>query len=217
MPKKIPQFLEYFLEDCLCWDSQFSTKWMFGGYWVYKNWKIFALYAYDELYFKVGDENRSGYINAWSHIFEYNKAGKKMNLWYYTLPEELLENRDKLDHWIEKSLQVVSKTKAVKKRTPQDVKLDKAILDSLLEIPKNMVTTYKILAVKFWVHSRRIASVMKYNKEPDSYPCYKVISHSRKIWWYSWPEWVDMKLEMIVQDWTKVVDEKVLEEYIYKF
>jgi len=41
--------------------------------------------------------------------------------------------------------------------------------------------TYKSLAEVFDVHPRKIAMTMKYNKYPDIYPCYKIISASGKL------------------------------------
>jgi len=55
------------------------------------------------------------------------------------------------------------------------------ILEELLTIPKGKVMTYKTLAQRFDVHPRKIAMTMKHNKEPEVYPCYKVISHSGKL------------------------------------
>ena len=55
------------------------------------------------------------------------------------------------------------------------------ILEYLQKIPKGKVMTYKSLADVFGVHPRKIAMTMKYNKEPDVYPCYKIISASGKI------------------------------------
>ncbi len=106
MPKEIPQFLSYFLDDCLRWDSEFSIKPMFSGFWIYKNWKIFAIYAMKELYFKVGENNIDDYKKYNSRIFEYKKKWKKSTISYYILPEEILEDKDKLDIWIENSLKV---------------------------------------------------------------------------------------------------------------
>jgi len=135
---------------------------------------------------------------------------------YRELPEEILENREELDSWIEKSLAVVSKTK-FKKKTKKDNELDKKILQALLEIPKWKVSTYKILADKFWVHSRRIASVMKHNSEPDIYPCFKIISHSGKIFGYSGPDWVNAKLQTLEEEWIEVKNWKISSKYFYDF
>lgn len=217
MPKKMPEYLNYFLQDCLQWDSQFSTKNLFGGYAVYKNWKVFCLYLMDTIYFKVDENNRADYEERNSKPFSYTKKSWEVSVMaYFELPEEILENKEELDIWINKSLLVKSNTKS-KHKSKKDVKLDKEILEALLEIPVWKVSTYKILADKFWVHSRRIASAMKMNKEPEVFPCYKIISHSRKLSGYSWPDWVNSKIRMLEADWIKIVDWMIDKKYIYNY
>ena len=115
MPKKIPEFLNYFLQDCLQGNPEYSIKSMFSWFWIYKNWKIFAIYAMWELYFKVGENNLQDYKNYNSRIFKYKKKWKIATIWYYILPEEILEQREELDIWIWKSLEVKTKTKNNKK------------------------------------------------------------------------------------------------------
>jgi O6-methylguanine-DNA--protein-cysteine methyltransferase len=56
--------------------------------------------------------------------------------------------------------------------------ISQQILEELQRIPKGKVMTYKTMADKFGVHPRKVAMTMKYNTQPDVYPCYKVISHS---------------------------------------
>lgn len=217
MSKKIPEYLNYLLEDCLKWDKQFTKKAMFSWYAIYKNKRVFCLYLDDVIYFKVWENNIGDYKKYNSKAFTFPK--KDWKIWmlsYYELPEEFLENREELDIWIEKSLEVESKTTS-KKKSRKDLELDNKILEKLLEIPKGKVTTYKILADFFEVHPRRIASVMKYNKNPDIYPCYKVISNSRKINWYSWPNWVNSKVELLEWDWMKVVDGVIWKEFVWEF
>lgn len=89
--------------------------------------------------------------------------------------------------------------------------INKEVLEYLKTIPKWKVTTYKALADKFWVHPRKIASIMRTNKEPLVYSCYKVISDSGKIWWYSAFDWVDSKIEMLEKDWVIIKNWKVEE------
>lgn len=216
MAKKIPEYLDYFLQDCLWWSRRYTSKSMFWWYAIYKDAKVFSLFIDDIIYFKVWDNNRLDYERYKSKPFTYYK--KSWVVWimsYFELPEDILENRDELDIWIEKSLQVESKT-SKKKKSINDLELDKKILEYLLKIPKWKVTTYKILADKFGVHPRKIASVMKNNKNPDIYPCYKVVSNSLKISGYSAYDWVDSKIQMLENDWVKIVDGKVLEEFLYK-
>lgn len=66
---------------------------------------------------------------------------------YYLLPEEILEQREELEMWIEKSLSVPVKIK--KKKTQKDIEFDEKILQFLLTIPKGKVSSYKYIADNF--------------------------------------------------------------------
>jgi alkylated DNA nucleotide flippase Atl1 len=88
------------------------------------------------------------------------------------------------------------------------------ILEALLEIPKWKVTTYKNLAYSFSVHPRKVSQIMRYNKFPDKYPCYKVIASDGGVSWYSWKNWVSSKISMLENDWVKVVDWKIDKSFI---
>jgi len=217
MPKQKPELLNYFLEDCLWWDRQFSVKSMFWWYGIYKNLKIFSIFTSDTIYFKVDENNIEQLKLHGSEPFSYEKKNWKVELSsYWELPEEVLEDREELNIWIERSLSV--KSKIYKKwKSHKNSELDKKILESLLEIPKWKVSTYKILADKFWVHPRRIASVMRNNKDPDIYPCYKIVSHSWKVSGYSWPDGVNSKNNMLEDNWVKIVDWMIGEESFYWF
>lgn len=92
--------------------------------------------------------------------------------------------------------------------------ISQKILEALQEIPKWKVMTYKTLADKFWVHPRKVAMTMKYNKYPDIYPCYKVISHSGSISWYSGENGVDWKICRLRADRIEVQDGKIERKYI---
>ena len=74
--------------------------------------------------------------------------------------------------------------------------------------------TYKTLADRFGVHPRKIAMTMKYNKYPEIYPCYKVISHSGKVSGYSGENGVLWKIARLQADGIDVVDGKVDKKYI---
>ena len=73
MPKPLPEYLLYFLSDCLGGSPDYSTKNMFGGYAIYYKEKIFALYLMDSLYFKVGKQNKQDFIEAKAQQFTYQK------------------------------------------------------------------------------------------------------------------------------------------------
>ena len=91
--------------------------------------------------------------------------------------------------------------------------LDKKILEFLCKIPKGKITSYKYLADYFWVHPRKIASVMRYNKDPIMYPCYKVLAESGKISWYNTDRWVEEKIEKLEADWIKIQNGTVDKKY----
>lgn len=211
MAKKIPEILEYFLQDLVEWEVSFSYRSMFGWYWIYRFGKIFAILVWNQFYFKVWEINKQDFIDYWSEPFSYKKKSGEIGIMtYYELPEEIMENREELFKWIDKSLSIESK---IKKKTQKNVELDKKILQALLEIPKWKVTSYKNLAIKFEVHPRKIASVMRYNKEPLMFPCYKVLADSGKISWYNTDRWVLEKVEKLESDGIKIQDGKVDKKY----
>jgi len=92
--------------------------------------------------------------------------------------------------------------------------LNKKVLESLLRIPKWKVTTYKNLALKFDTHPRAIAQIMRYNKDPIKYPCYKVIASTGKISWYNTERWVIEKVEKLRADNIPIIGMKIAKEYI---
>lgn len=216
MPKKIPELLDFFLKDCLLWDESFTFKPLFWWFWIYKFWKMFAIFGFWTIYFKVWENNIKYFEKLNSKKFSCEMKWKSFSMDYYELPAEIFENREKLNLFIEKSLEVKSKTKP-KKKSKKDLEIINKVLESLLKIPKWKITTYKILADKFWVHSRKIASIMRYNKFPEIFPCYKVISHSWKISGYSALDWVNSKINLLQNDWIKIENWKILEKYYFYF
>lgn len=209
--KTFPEILRYFLEDLLQDEFWYHTKSMFSWWWIYKFEKIFALLIDDEFYFKTWENNIQDYINLFSSPFRYSVKWKIRQLPYYKLPEEILENSDELKNWIQKSLDVPEKIK-VQKKSPD---ISKKVLNYLQDIPVWKVSTYKILADKFKVHPRTIASIMKYNKEPYIFPCYKVISHDWKLSWYNTPRGIEEKIEKLKNDGIEIKNGKIDKKYFY--
>ena len=58
MKKELPWFLEYFYEDILWWNTNYSIRKMFNWYWIFKNKKMFAYYKDDWLYFRTNPFNK---------------------------------------------------------------------------------------------------------------------------------------------------------------
>ena len=102
---------EYVMRDLLDGLSGITSRAMFGGYGIYKNGKIFAIIADGQLYFKVGDNNRSDYEKYASAPFTYMNHGKPMQMSYWQLPQEIMDSKDQIEVWIEKSLSVGKKKK----------------------------------------------------------------------------------------------------------
>jgi alkylated DNA nucleotide flippase Atl1 len=94
-------------------------------------------------------------------------------------------------------------------------KINLRVLTFLQKIPKWKVITYKKLWEIFWVHPRKIASIMRYNKNPEIYPCYKVVSYDWKTSWYSAYDWVTSKIKMLENDWIKIINWVIDEKYFY--
>lgn len=89
-----------------------SAKPMFGGFGYYLFGTIFAILDADQIYFKVGEGNIQDYEAAGSKPFSYKmKNGKEAHLSYWQLPVDVLEDRDELMKWIEKSAEESKKRK----------------------------------------------------------------------------------------------------------
>nr|QBK89534.1 MAG: 6-O-methylguanine DNA methyltransferase, DNA binding domain [Pithovirus LCPAC001] len=60
------------------------------------------------------------------------------------------------------------------------------VLEELTHIPKGMVTTYKILAIRIGVpgSARAIGSALKLNPDTSVYPCHRVIKTNLSIGGY---------------------------------
>ena len=88
------------------------------------------------------------------------------------------------------------------------------VLEYLQTIPKGKVTTYKNIWKKFGIHPRAVAMIMKHNKKPEIYPCYKVIATSGKISGYNTAKWVSEKIEKLQNDGIEIIDGKIDEKFI---
>lgn len=83
------------------------------------------------------------------------------------------------------------------------------VLEFLLTIPKGKTTTYKALAEKFSTHPRAIAMFMKHNKEPQVYPCYKVVGAKGDLVGYSGEGGLKRKRELLEEEGIRFEGEKV--------
>jgi DNA transformation protein len=108
--------------DQLARIPQLRWKAMFGGVGLYSADAFFGIVAADELFFKVDDSNRAGYVAAGSEPFR-PVAARPVSMSYWRVPIEILEDQGELATWalgaIRAAGNAASKPKKRKaKRTP---------------------------------------------------------------------------------------------------
>lgn len=112
MAKAISGFLSYVLDDVLGELDGISHRAMFGGYGIYRHGTIFAIVADDQLYFKVGTNNRDAYEAHGSAPFTYQKGdGKQAVMSYWLVPEEIQSDPEQIAEWAKQSLEVSLQSK----------------------------------------------------------------------------------------------------------
>ncbi len=115
MPKD-QSFHDYVIDDVLAGISGITSRAMFGGWGIYKNGVFFALIAEGELYFKVDEKNQGDFEKLKSHPFVYLGAKKPMTMAYWLLPEEIMEDKAKLQAWVDSSVAASKRSKTKKKK-----------------------------------------------------------------------------------------------------
>jgi DNA transformation protein len=94
-----------------------SARSMFGGYGLYLEGTMFALIAYEKLYFKVDDRNRADFEKFAMEPFTYNRNGKPVEMSYYRLPEDIYDDLGLLQEWLEKATEVARRSKTKRRRS----------------------------------------------------------------------------------------------------
>lgn len=99
-------FHEYVMNEVFAEIDGISSRAMFGGWGIYRNGIFFALISDGELYFKVGKGNKADYEKLGSKPFVYTgHKNKNITMSYWLLPEDIMENKDELEKWIDKSVE----------------------------------------------------------------------------------------------------------------
>ncbi|MST04258.1 MAG: TfoX family protein [Candidatus Pacebacteria bacterium] len=103
MKKSLESFKDYIVQDVLCDLENITAKSMFGGFGIYRNGKIFAIIMTDEKLYLKGETEKSqkffelnGGVQA-----KYEGKGKIMKMKYWSVPEEILENREEMQNWLQ--------------------------------------------------------------------------------------------------------------------
>ena len=103
MPKRDKGFHDYVLYDLLTGLDGVSSKPMFSGWGVYRNGKIFGIIIEDRLCLKGNEKTSEVFEAAGGEQFEYEKKShpKPVKLPYWSVPEEVLEDRERFMEWVD--------------------------------------------------------------------------------------------------------------------
>jgi DNA transformation protein len=89
---------------------------MFGGAGIYRDGVMFALVAGDDIYLKVDDATRERFREADCRCFVYEKNGKAVEMSYWSLPDEALDEPDLLKVWADLAWQAALRSRKPKRR-----------------------------------------------------------------------------------------------------
>ncbi|HBS06065.1 MAG TPA: competence protein TfoX [Leptospiraceae bacterium] len=113
-----------FVEDLFRELGPVQCRAMFGGYGVYFRGRMFALIAEDRLYMKTDADLARDYEDSGSEPFVYHTDRKAIQMSYWSMPEDALEQPALARRWADRSLEVAAK--AAKKKAGRTSKKSKA-------------------------------------------------------------------------------------------
>jgi DNA transformation protein len=87
---------------------------MFGGFGFYMNGIMFALIAYDQIYFQVDNGNRQEYIDASMGPFTYEGKKKPVQMSCFLVPTNVLDDPIALAEWAGRALDAAKRSKTTK-------------------------------------------------------------------------------------------------------
>jgi DNA transformation protein len=106
------EFVEFVLESLQPFRGV-SARRMFGGWGIYKEGVMFALIAYDTLYFKVDDGNRQDYEAADLPHFTYSDKGRPIHMPYCEAPSDGFDDPEILCAWARDAFAAALRTKGL--------------------------------------------------------------------------------------------------------
>lgn len=89
---------------------------MFGGYGLFLDGVMFALIAYDDLYFKADKETIPVFEENDLGPFIYSKDGKDVKMSYYRAPDESVEDDEVMIQWATMAHETATRAAARKKK-----------------------------------------------------------------------------------------------------
>ncbi len=109
------EFVAHIIESLAAW-APVTARSMFGGYGIYREDRMFALVAYDTLYFKVDEISRPEFESAGLSPFTYGE--NRVVMAYYHPPVTALDNSQELALWAEKGWQAAMRAAVKTKKRP---------------------------------------------------------------------------------------------------
>jgi DNA transformation protein len=93
---------------------------MFGGYGVYLDDLMFALIAWDRLFFKVDDQTKPTFVDAGGQPFVYDQGGQAVTMSYWEPPKGAFKDAGTLMPWAELGLAAARRVRAAKRGKPRE-------------------------------------------------------------------------------------------------
>jgi DNA transformation protein len=92
---------------------------MFGGRGIYLNDRMFALVAFNELYLKVDDGNRSAFEEAGSRPFTYRQGAKPIAMSYWLMPDAGFDDPSEAARWGRLAIEAAGRAAAKPGKRPR--------------------------------------------------------------------------------------------------
>jgi DNA transformation protein len=113
---KTTPFLEYILYDIFGENEPITFRPMMGSFILYYEGRAFAIVSGEELYFKGTEEIGAWYLNQGSEQFTYIRKDEVAYLYYFSVPQEVYEERELLSEWLQVALSVALPPKPKKRK-----------------------------------------------------------------------------------------------------
>lgn len=96
--------------------GEVQTKRLFGGRAVLRDNLNFGLIFQDELYLKADTQNLAQFEAENSQQFTYDKAGKTINVSFWTVPETIIEDKQVFAEWARDAYDAALRAKKPKRK-----------------------------------------------------------------------------------------------------
>ncbi|MEM8935617.1 MAG: TfoX/Sxy family protein [Pseudomonadota bacterium] len=111
-----PSYID-FIKDLFSSYGDISVRKMFGGAGVYRDGRMFALIADDELWLKADDDTRAAFEAASAERFSFVSKGEPRSMSYYRAPEEMFDDPDILRDWADRAMAAAMRAPKPKPKT----------------------------------------------------------------------------------------------------